>query len=137
MRRSLISATGVLLCLTWLTALPAHGQSDLDKFSAADWNGTWVAQGTVFSVAVSVQQGIFQVREAQSLGFVWSSQPGQVEGNRATVEVQYAGVTALVLARLTSKDTAVVEAASCMPEFMVVCTLAKGQQAVFVRTSTE
>ena len=122
-----------LMLLLWVLSVPVRAQGGIDSPSASDWNGIWVAQGTLFSVAVTVQQGSFQVDEVQSLGFVWSSGTGQVEGDRATVEVQYAGVTATLLARLTDRNTAVVEAATCMPEFMVVCALARGQQALFVR----
>ena len=122
----------LLLSLLLITGVPARAQGGLE-ISSADWTGTWIAQGTLFSVAVSVQEGLFRVDEVQSLGFVWTSEPGSVDGDQATLQVQYAGVTAQLLARLTGNDRAIVEAASCMPEFMVVCVLVKGQQAVFVR----
>lgn len=99
----------------------------------SDWNGTWLAQGTLFSVGVTVENDVFVVSEVQSLGFVWTSGNGRVAGNQATLEVRYAGVSAVVLARLTGDGTAVAETLSCAPEFMVVCTLARGRQAVFIR----
>jgi len=126
----LISLSACCLCL--LTAA-TYSQTGNDEMSTANWNGTWLAQGTLFSVAVTVQDGVFQVGEVQSLGFVWGSKPGSVSGSEATVEVSYAGATAMLLARLMGDGIAVVEAATCAPEFMVVCALAKGQQAIFVR----
>lgn len=125
--RGLIAA-GLLLLLT-----TAHAQTGDNGMPSANWNGTWIAQGTLFSVSVTVQDSVIQVDEVQSLGFVWTSRPGRVAGDQASIEVSYAGVTARLLARLTGDNTAVVEAASCMPEFMVVCALAKGQQATFIR----
>ena len=123
----------LLSALAWLMTFPAQAQE-----SQADaWNVTWLAQGTLFSVEVVVRDSSFRVNQVQSLGFVWSSKPGRIDGDRATMEVQYAGVTAVLLARLTGPDTAVVEAASCIPEFMLVCALAKGQQAYFVRQDQE
>ena len=89
--------------------------------------------GTLLSVAVTARNGVFQVDEVQSLGFVWSATPGMVDGDRARLDVQYAGASAVLVARLVEDGVAVVEAARCVPEFMVVCLLAKGQQATFVR----
>jgi hypothetical protein len=127
--------TSVVACSACLLTPAAGAQTRVDEFSAAAWNGTWLAQGTLFSVAVTVREGEFRVDEVQSLGFVWTSQTGNVNGSEATVQVSYAGATATLLARLTSDGIAVVEAATCAPEFMVVCALAKGQQATFVRQS--
>lgn len=131
--RSLLTVFLIPLLVLGVVANPSRAQTGLPEAADADWNGTWVAQGTLFAVAVTVQDGVIQLDEVQSLGFVWSSQPGSVNGTEATLEVRYAGVTAQLLARLTGPGTAVVQAASCLPEFMVVCALAKGQQAVFVR----
>ena len=85
--------------------IAAAGAQTSSGVSAEGWNGTWLAQGTLFSVAVTVQDTAFQVDEVQSLGFVWTSQPGNVNGTEATVEVSYAGATALLLARLTGDWT--------------------------------
>ena len=111
-------------CWVFLVASAASGQTSADSSSATEWNGIWLAQGTFFSVAVTAQEGVFSVDEVQSLGFVWTSQPGNVNGSEATVQVSYAGATAKLLARLTGDGVAVVEAATCTPEFMVVCALA-------------
>lgn len=122
-------------CWMFSFAPTSSGQTSTDNSSAADWNGTWLAQGTFFSVAVTAQDGVFRVDEVESLGFAWTSQPGLVNGSEATVQVSYAGATAILLARLSGDGLAVVEAATCAPEFMVVCALVKGQQATFIRQS--
>jgi hypothetical protein len=127
----------IVACSSCLFSTTAGAQTSVDEFSAAAWNGTWLAQGTLFSVAVTVQNGEFRVNEVQSMGFVWTSQPGNVNGSEATVQVSYAGATATLLARLTSDGIAVVEAATCAPEFMVVCALARGQQATFIRQAEQ
>ncbi|MEZ5489364.1 MAG: hypothetical protein R3F50_03485 [Gammaproteobacteria bacterium] len=136
MNKSILAVYSLLLSLLIVCGAPVRAQGVLGA-SAADWTGTWIAQGTLFSVAVTVQEDQFRVNEVQSLGFVWTSEPGSVAGDQATLEVKYAGVTARILARLTGDGRAVVEAASCLPEFMVVCVLAKGQQAVFVRQDSQ
>jgi len=121
-----------------LLAQPAWSQDGSAALGAADWAGTWVAQGTLFSVAVTINEGgEFLVGEIQSLGFDWTARPGVVSGDQAAVEVSYAGATATVLARLTGDGIAVVEASNCMPDFMVVCVLSKGQQAVFIRSNDQ
>jgi hypothetical protein len=136
LNKSILAVYSLLLSLLIVCGAPVRAQGVLGA-SAADWTGTWIAQGTLFSVAVTVQEDQFRVNEVQSLGFVWTSEPGSVAGDQATLEVKYAGVTARILARLTGDGRAVVEAASCLPEFMVVCVLAKGQQAVFVRQDSQ
>ena len=69
------------------------------------------------------------------MGFIWTSKDGIVEGNIARVEVEYAGVTGIIQAELVDKETAIAFAATCAPDFMVVCALAKGQQATFKKIS--
>jgi hypothetical protein len=126
------------LLLAGLLSSPAWSQTGTGNAANADWLGTWTAQGTLFAVEVVVNEGgEFLVKEAQSLGFVWSSSPGVVSGDQAAVVVNYAGATATILARLTGQGVAVVEASNCMPEFMVVCVLSKGQQAIFVRSDDQ
>jgi hypothetical protein len=118
----------LLLFLTVTT--PGHGQAD-----DARWNGRWLAEGTLFEISVTVDNGVMTVAEVESLGFTWSSEPGEVTGRVARIPVSYAGVTGIVEAELRDDTTAVAVAASCMPEFMVVCALARNQQAVFRKIS--
>lgn len=101
----------------------------------ASWNGQWQAEGTLFQISVEVSNGVMTVAEVESLGFTWTSEPGEVSGSVARIPVSYAGVSGIVQAELVNATTAVAIAASCMPEFMVVCTLARNQQAVFRKVS--
>ena len=115
---------------------PSPGQTAFRTGNPADWIGTWVAEGTLFTIEVTIDEQEFRVSEVQSLGFVWSAQGGTVDGEQASIEVRYAGATARVLARLAGDGLAVVEASTCTPEFMVVCALVRDRQAVFVRTAS-
>ncbi|MEX2131211.1 MAG: hypothetical protein WD772_06965 [Pseudohongiellaceae bacterium] len=119
-----------LVCL--LIAIPATG---LRAQAAEDysWEGTWIAEGSFFSVAVTVSENRFVVAAVESLGFEWSTEAGTVVGQQAAIEVSYAGATALILVQLIDANIAVASAASCLPEYLVVCALAQNRQARFVR----
>ncbi len=106
-----------------------------EGINASAWEGIWQAQGTQFQIRVTVTDNIITVSQVESLGFEWTSQSGEIVGNIARVPVEYAGVTGVVQAELTGADTAIAFAASCLPEFMVVCALAKDRQAIFTRVS--
>ncbi len=113
----------------------SHGAMAQDDQSA--WNGTWIAEGTLFSIRVLVENGAMTIQQIESLGFVWSNKEGVVNGNVVEVEVDYAGVNGIIQAELIDENTAIAFAKTCLPDFMVVCVLAKDRQAVFRRTSTE
>ena len=68
---------------------------------------------------------------------VASRKNGSIEGNVVRVEVEYAGVTGIIQAELIDPNTAIAFAATCLPEFMVVCALAKDRQAVFRRVESQ
>ena len=110
---------------------PAVSAQDESAIDADDWNGTWVVEGTFFSVAVEAQDGLLKITQVESLGFKWESKDGVIDGNIALIEVDYAGVEAVARVELVSADTALVTAASCKPELMVVCVLTKNRMAVF------
>lgn len=95
------------------------------------WAGRWIAEGTLFQISVTVDASRLEVQQVESLGFSWGSEIGEIDGDIALVPVSYAGVSGIVQAQLLDANTAIVFAASCMPEFMVVCALAKDRQAVF------
>ncbi|MDA1370956.1 MAG: hypothetical protein O2971_09375 [Proteobacteria bacterium] len=124
----LLRFTLLLASLSGLS-LPAAAQEDLSQH----WNGGWSADGTLFQIAVSVEGDVMRVQQVESLGFVWTSEDAKVDGNIVQVKVEYAGVTGIIQAELVDPDTAIVFAATCVPEFMVVCALAKGRQALFKR----
>ena len=110
-----------------LVSASATAQEDL----SAHWDGTWVVEGTLFSIAVIIEDEEFKVRQIESLGFEWTSKNGSIDGNVVTVEIKYAGVAGTIQAELVNPNTAVAFAATCLPDFMVVCMLSKDRQAVF------
>ena len=125
------------LCVLLITCLAlnanSYGQEDLSAY----WNGVWNAEGTLFTIGVSVEDSVMEVEQIESLGFLWTSKNGSIEGNVVRVEVEYAGVTGIIQAELIDPNTAIAFAATCLPEFMVVCALAKDRQAVFRRVETQ
>lgn len=125
------------LCVLLITCLAlnanSYGQEDLSAY----WNGVWNAEGTLFTIGVSVEDKVMEVEQIESLGFLWTSKNGSIEGNVVRVEVEYAGVSGIIQAELIDPNTAIAFAATCLPEFMLVCALAKDRQAVFRRVEAE
>jgi hypothetical protein len=119
-----------MLFSSFLTAQEVQESND------AVWNGHWIGDGTLFEIRVEVENGVMIVHEVESMGFIWTSKDGVIEGNIARVEVQYAGVTGIIQAELVDAETAVAFAATCTPDFMVVCALAKDRQAVFKKVTS-
>jgi hypothetical protein len=119
--------------LVAITASVSDSQTNPQSARASDWNGVWVADGTLFSLEVVASDSEFNVKEVQSLGFVWTAKSGIVAGNYATVEASYAGATAFITVELKADGTATAWAANCLPEFMVVCALVKNRQATFIK----
>lgn len=107
--------------------------SSAQEIDESIWEGNWVADGTLFQIQVEVENGIMKLHQVESMGFIWTSTDGEVDGNILRVEVEYAGVTGIVQAELVDNETAVAFAATCVPDFMVVCALAKDRQAVFIK----
>lgn len=119
-----------MLCFA-VTGISTAAQESSDSV----WNGEWIAEGTLFRIGVSVEDGVMTVVQIESLGQIWSSQEGTVEGNIANVEVQYLGATGVIQAELIDENTAILHAASCAPDFMVVCTLSRDRQAIFKKVA--
>ena len=103
--------------------------------SETQWNGEWIAEGTLFRIGVSVADNMMQVTQIESMGQVWTNEDGEIEGNIVRVKVDYMGATGVIQAELLDATTAVAFAASCAPEFMVVCALSKGRQAIFKKVA--
>ena len=122
-----------VLTLALLLALGPQARAAEDY--AQYWNGVWNAEGTLFSVEVTVEDGRVELRQLESLGFQWSSSTGRVAGSIMEFEVDYAGVSGVIRARLEDANTAIVFARTCMPDFMVVCVLARDRQARFRKVS--
>lgn len=123
---------GLVLLSALTLSLPAQAAEDL----SAHWNGVWNAEGTLFTIGVEVTDKVMKVTKIETMGFEWSNSDGEVEGNIVRVTVEYAGVTGVVQAELIDPTTAIAFAASCTPDYMVVCALAKDRQAVFKKTAT-
>jgi len=127
--RTLVRTATALLLATLATF--ANAQQDL----STHWEGEWLVEGTLFRIAVAVENEKLKLTQIESLGFLWTNEDGEIDGNVATVKVEYAGVTGTIQAELIDPNTAVAFAASCLPDFMVVCMLAKDRQAVFRKVS--
>ena len=121
----------ITLALSISFALFASANANAQEDLSAHWGGIWVAEGTLFSITVTIENEVFKVGQVESLGFEWTSENGKVDGNIVTVEIEYAGVTGTVQAELLSPNSAVAFAVTCLPDFMVVCLLSKDRQAVF------
>lgn len=113
----------IICCLPF-----AAGAQQLNQ---TDWDGEWLAEGTLFRIGVKVEDGILKVSQLESMGQVWNNEDGEIDGNVAKVKVDYAGASGIIQAELINADTAVLFAASCQPDFMMVCVLSKDRQAVF------
>ena len=97
----------------------------------ADWEGEWLTEGTLFRVRVTLDNGLLKITQIESMGQIWSSGDGEIDGNVARIEVEYSGASGVIRAELLNAKTAVLSAASCQPKFMVVCALSLGRQAIF------
>jgi len=120
-------------CFLLGLSIGASAQEDLSPY----WNGVWNAEGTLFTIAVNVADEVMQVTKIETMGFEWENEDGVVNGNIATVAVTYAGVTGTIQVELIDPNTAVAFAATCIPDFMVVCALSKNLQAVFRRVEPD
>ncbi len=107
--------------------LKAIAEEDLSPH----WNGVWSVDGSLFSIAVVVENSEMKVTQIESAGFEWTNKNGEIDGNIVSMEVEYAGVTGIIQAELIDANTAVAFAATCVPDFMVVCLLSKDRQVTF------
>lgn len=109
-----------------------------DEFADA-WSGQWVANGTYFRIGVTLEDNILKVTQIESLGFEWTSQDAEIQGNVVEVEVDYVtgGVSGIIRAELLSETTGVLSVKTCTPEFMVSCALSKGRQAYFTKVADQ
>ena len=122
-----------VVLLSCIYSASFHGQTQNN--SVYDLNGQWVAEGTVFRVRLEIDGSSVIVHQLESMGFDWTNEIGHIEGNIATISVEYAGVKGLIQAEFFDETTASVSAASCTPDFMVICLLAKDQKAIFKKIS--
>lgn len=102
-------------------------------FDSSAWHGHWQAENTTFILRVVPEGNRFEVEAVQPLGLGWTSRNGIINGNSGTINVEYQGVTALVMVQLISHSSAIVRSMSCQPDYHVVCTLVRNQQALFIK----
>lgn len=124
---------GVFACLMIMAAVAS---TDVDADDLADpglWHGQWQAQDTDFTLMVLPSGTNFRLQPLRPEGIQWQAGEGLISGSSGTVEVRYQGVTAQVLVQLTGPETAMVRSMSCQPDYHVVCTLVRNQQARFIK----
>jgi hypothetical protein len=116
-----------------LASVAGHGQDTL----AEDWVGEWIADGTLFQIRVDVVDNVLKVTPIESMGFEWSSEDAELQGNTVEVAVDYqtGGVSGIIRAELLNETTGVLSVKTCTPDFMVSCALSKGRQAIFRKVS--
>tara|TARA_R100000306_G_scaffold54529_1_gene51797 strand:- start:46887 stop:47348 length:462 start_codon:yes stop_codon:yes gene_type:complete len=122
-----LSALGYL----WLLPALAHAAEEL--YSGDVWHGQWLAEGTLFSLELQATDDRFQLLPRTPAGLLWQASEGRINGNSATVDVQYQGVSATVLVQLQSPQSAIARPMSCQPDYHVICTLVSNQQARFIK----
>ena len=115
--------------LCYIFSMSAYNQ--VQNNLESNWSGEWVAEGTIFKVRVEAEDSYLTVYQIESMGFDWTNEIGELKENIATINVEYAGVKGIIQVEFIDETTASVFAASCIPEYMVVCLLAKDQKAVF------
>ena len=128
------SSTALLLMFLSTVQGLVTAQTQIEE---ADWEGEWLAEGTLFRVGVILDNGLLKVTQIESMGQIWSSRDGEIDGNIARVEVEYSGASGVIRAELLNAKTAVLSAASCQPKFMVVCALSLGRQAIFRKVASQ
>lgn len=126
-----------IFLLAFSSLVNAQDSADASRINTTEvqWDGEWIAEGTLFRIGVTVENNIMKVTQIESMGQVWTNQDGEVEGNVVRVRVDYAGASGIIQAEIVDSTTAVAFAASCTPDFMVVCALSKGRQAIFRKVS--
>lgn len=124
----------VRLILTCLLALGST--SSLSQTPQSQWSGIWQVEGSPFTVRVTSHDSLLHVEPVESMGFIWRNTPGRINGDNATFEVEYQGVTATVLVQKADEVTAIARPLSCQPDYHIVCALVQNQQALFVKLPT-
>jgi hypothetical protein len=118
-----------LSCACAATPFYAAGQSAPQSV----WQGEWQIEATTFTLRVSTQGNRFFIEPVRPLGLEWTSNNGMIDGNNGTILVEYQGVSAQVMVQLISDTSAIVRSMSCQPDYHVICTLVRNQQALFIK----
>jgi len=131
---SLLSGTASIMAV--VLSLPAQvlAQSGTG-LTPSQWSGVWNAEGSLISLRVTQLNDQLHVEPLVTMGHEWRNSIGEVNGNTATLDVEYQGVVARVMVQLGSDNTAMVRPLSCQPDYHVVCALVQNQQALFRRSA--
>jgi len=132
----------VLAFTASLTSVISAQQTGADPGSDQDgpqWSGVWQADtdDMVFTLRVTREGDQFTVDEVAPTGMGWRVRNGAISGQSGTIDVSYQGVSARVLVQLTQPDVAMIQSMSCQPDYHVICTLVRNQQARFVRVQED
>lgn len=122
-----------LLAVLMLTVTLATSADADELTDPTTWHGEWQAENTDFTLLVLPSGTNFRLEPLRPAGIEWQAGEGMINGSSGTVEVRYQGVVAQVMVQLTSPETAIVRSMSCQPDYHVVCTLVRNQQARFVK----
>jgi len=113
---------------------PHHAQPYLQAVPnglESAWSGVWAAEDSPFVIRVTRSGNQFAVESIESMGLEWVASNGIINGDSATIEVEYQGVYGRVLVQLIDATTAMARALSCQPDYHVICALVRNQQAQF------
>lgn len=122
------------------TSAPAQTAHHAQQYSQAvpvpqglesAWAGVWATQDSPFVIKVTRSGNQFMVESIESMGLEWEAGNGIINGDSATIDVEYQGVYSRVLVQLMDATTAVARAMSCQPDYHVICALVRNQQAQF------
>jgi hypothetical protein len=111
-----------------LSSLPVQAQEAL-----ARWNGIWTAEGTSLTLRVTSRDQQLHIEPVADMGFIWRNSTARVNGDSATLQIEYEGVIATVLVQLGAANTAMARPLGCQPDYHIVCALVQNQQARFVK----
>jgi hypothetical protein len=136
--RFVTTALSSALLLAIAVILPLNHTAIADEtvhVSVGDWTGVWQADTEDMDVTLRVISDgeQFTVEEVVPVGMGWTVKNGAISGQSGVIDVFYQGVTAQVLVQLLDNNTAIIRSMSCQPDFHVVCTLVRNQQARFLR----
>lgn len=127
-------------CLTAAMSWPALVLAQDEPRGGTDatesrWTGQWLAEGLPLVVQVQSEGGRLEVSPVEAADQTWVTRNGRITGDSATIEIEYQGVTGTALIQLMENGTAIARALSCQPDYHVICTLVRNQQARFQRLS--
>ena len=99
------TAAQLLAILLLMSSFCSYAQPPAQTLSPEAWEGVWNAEQTLITLRVVRSGDQFAVEPLETMGLLWVSRNGMINGNTATIEVEYQGVIGQVLVELivTSK----------------------------------